>query len=168
MRSNFDFKRYLNRAIKYLIYLSIVFLLIIGIFSITSNSGFSYYNLFRPGTGIQIAIFLVVMSLVYPLFGYTTKKVYVNKSYQEDKTTINDIFLTNRFKIECEGENFIKFRHKSAFVRTLRMFEDTITLDFSDNPIKLEGQRKDVFRLARMIEYAIRDTKKEEEETTNL
>jgi len=162
MGSNFDFKRYLNRAIKYMIYLAIVFTLIIGIFSVTSSKEFSIYNLFRPGTGIQIAIFLVVMSLVYPLFGYVTKKVYLNNNYDQDRTTINDIFLTNRYKIECEGKDFIRFRHKSAFVRTMRMFEDTITLDFSDNPIKLEGQRKDVYRLSRMIEYAIRDTKKEE------
>lgn len=161
MRSNFDFKRYLNRAIKYFIYLSIIFVLIIGIFSISSGKEFNIYNLFRPGTGIQLAIFLTVMSLVYPLFGYVTKKVYLNSSYLQDKTTINDIFLTNRYIIECEGVDFIKFRHKSTFVRTMRMFEDTITLDFSDNPIKIEGQRKDVYRLARMIEYATRDTNKE-------
>jgi hypothetical protein len=135
----------------------IIFLLIIGIFSIATNQSYNFYNLFRPGTGIQIVIFLVGMSLIYPLFGYSSKKVYLNKGFEEDKTTIKDIFLTNRYKIECEGKEFIKFRHKSAFVRTLRMFEDTITLDFSDNPIILEGQRKDVYRLARMIEYAVRN-----------
>jgi hypothetical protein len=120
------------------------------------------YNLFRPGTGIQIAIFLFVMSVIYPFFGYATKKVYLNKGYEYDKKTIQDIFLTNRYKIECEDTEFIKFRHKSAFVRTLRMFEDTITLDFSDNPIKLEGQRKDVYRMARMIEYAVRNDRNDE------
>ncbi|MDD2419450.1 MAG: hypothetical protein PHV91_03175 [Bacteroidales bacterium] len=162
MSTGFDFKKYLGRVVKYLVYLVIVFALIIAIFSLTSNQTFSVYNLFRPGTGIQIAIFLFVMSVIYPFFGYATKKVYLNKGYEYDKKTIQDIFLTNRYKIECEGTEFIKFRHKSAFVRTLRMFEDTITLDFSDNPIKLEGQRKDVYRMARMIEYAVRNDRNDE------
>lgn len=161
MGSNFDFKRYLNRAIKYMIYLSIVFTLIVGIFSLTSNKEFSIYNLFRPGTGIQLAIFLVVMSIIYPLFGYVTRKVHLNKSFADDKATINDVFLKNRYVVECDGIDFIKYRHKSAFIRTMRMFEDTIVVDITDNPIKLEGPRKDVYRLSRMIEYAVRDLNKE-------
>ncbi len=84
MGSSFDFRKYAGRAIKYLIYLVIVFALVIGIFSLTSNQSFSFYNLFRPGTGIQIVVFLVAMSLIYPLFGYSSKKVYLNKSYDED------------------------------------------------------------------------------------
>ncbi|MFA6770231.1 MAG: hypothetical protein WCR71_03570, partial [Bacteroidales bacterium] len=85
MGTNFDFKRYLNRVIKYFIYLSIIFILIVGIFSLATNKEFNFYNLFRPGTGIQLAVFIVVMSLIYPLFGYVTKKVYLNKSYEDDK-----------------------------------------------------------------------------------
>jgi len=162
MGTNFDFKRYLNRVIKYFIYLSIIFILIVGIFSLATNKEFNFYNLFRPGTGIQLAVFIVVMSLIYPLFGYVTKKVYLNKSYEDDKGTINDIFIKNRYKIECEGKEFTKYRHKSALIRTMRMFEDAIIVDISDNPIKLKGPRKDVFRLSRMIEYATRDTSKEE------
>jgi hypothetical protein len=162
MGSSFDFRKYAGRAIKYLIYLVIVFALVIGIFSLTSNQSFSFYNLFRPGTGIQIVVFLVAMSLIYPLFGYSTKKVYLNKGYEEDKKTIVDIFLKNKYKIDCEGADFIRFRHTSLFIRTMRMFEDTITMDFSDNPIKLEGQRKDVYRIARMIEYAVRNDRNDQ------
>jgi hypothetical protein len=38
----------------------------------------------------------------------------------------------------------------------MRMYEDAIVVNFSENPITLDGQRKDVYRLARSIEYAIR------------
>lgn len=161
MGSNFDFKRYLIRAIKQLITFLIALTLIIGVFSITSGKEFRFDTLFRPGTGTQLTIFLLVMSLIYPLFGYVTRKVHLNKSFEEDQTTIKDIFFTNRYVIEGEGKGFVIFRHKSSFIRTMKLFEDTITVDVSDNPIKLEGPRKDVYRLGRMIEYAIRDLDKQ-------
>jgi len=42
------------------------------------------------------------------------------------------------------------------------MFEDDVTVNFSDNPIILEGQRKDIYRIARTIEWFTRENSKEE------
>ncbi len=153
----FNLKQYLTRVVKYLIYLVIVFVLVIAIFSLTSKSSFSFSNLFREGTEMQIVIFLLVMSVIYPFFGYARKKVYLNKSFTEDKTKILDAFERSRFEVESESGNTLSFRHKSFVVRMFRMFEDRIILDYSDNPIAIEGQRKEVYRIARMIEYAVRD-----------
>jgi hypothetical protein len=153
----FNFSQYLTRVIKYLIYLAIVFTIVVAIFSLTSGTGFSFSTLFREGTEIQIIIFLLAMSIIYPFFGYAKKRVYLNKSYLEDKAKILDVFEKSRFSLEFEGTTSTTFRHKSVVVRMFRMFEDRIVLDFSDNPISLEGQRKDVYRIARMIEYAVRD-----------
>ncbi|GAB1473844.1 hypothetical protein MASR2M69_12850 [Bacteroidota bacterium] len=153
----FNLKQYLTRVVKYLVYLVIVFVLVIAIFSLTSKSSFSFSNLFREGTEMQIVIFLLVMSVIYPFFGYARKKVYLNKSFTEDKTKILDAFERSRFEVESESGNTLSFRHKSFVVRMFRMFEDRIILDYSDNPIAIEGQRKEVYRIARMIEYAVRD-----------
>lgn len=153
----FNLKQYLTRVVKYLVYLVIVFVLVIAIFSLTSKSSFSFSNLFREGTEMQIVIFLLVMSVIYPFFGYERKKVYLNKSFTEDKTKILDAFERSRFEVESESGNTLSFRHKSFVVRMFRMFEDRIILDYSDNPIAIEGQRKEVYRIARMIEYAVRD-----------
>ncbi len=153
----FDFKQYLVRVFKYFIYLSIVFVLIVAIFSVTSKTGFKFSVLFREGTELQIALFLIVMSLIYPFFGYAGKKVYLNKSFPDDKDKILDVMERSRFDVECEKESTITFRHKSLVVRAFRMFEDRIVLDTSDNPIVIRGQRKEVYRIARMIEYAVRE-----------
>ncbi len=153
----FNLKQYLTRVVKYLIYLVIVFVLVIAIFSLTSKSSFSFSNLFREGTEMQIVIFLLVMSVIYPFFGYARKKVYLNKSFTEDKIKILDVMEKSRFEVESESGNTLSFRHKSFVVRMFRMFEDRIILDYSDNPIAIEGQRKEVYRIARMIEYAVRD-----------
>ncbi len=153
----FNLKQYLTRVVKYLVYLVIVFVLVIAIFSLTSKSSFSFSNLFREGTELQIVIFLLVMSVIYPFFGYARKKVYLNKSFTEDKIKILDVMEKSRFEVESESGNTLSFRHKSFVVRMFRMFEDRIILDYSDNPIAIEGQRKEVYRIARMIEYAVRD-----------
>lgn len=157
MDTSFSFQKYSRRAIKYLIYLVIIFILVIAIFSFISKQPFSFSALFRPGTGIQIAIFLLVISAIYPLIGYTTKKVFLNKSYQDDSATIEDILARSNFKKECTMGDYSVFRHKNQFLRAIRMFEDHIVINHTDNPIILEGQRKDVYRIARMIEYAIRE-----------
>jgi len=102
-------------------------------------------------------LFFVAISLIYPLFGYMKKKVYLNKSYEEDKDKIREIFLNCRYVVVAEGNNSITFRHSSHFVRAMRMFEDAITIDYTDNPIIMEGPRRDLLRFARSIEYAIRD-----------
>jgi hypothetical protein len=47
-------------------------------------------------------------------------------------------------------------------LRLMRMYEDTITVNISDNPIIIEGLRKDVYRIARTIEWHIRDDRKED------
>lgn len=155
----FDFAKYFIRVAKYVVYLAIVFVLIISIFSITSNQGqgIKYENFFRPETAPQLIAFFVVMSFIYPFLGFIKKRVYLNKSFAEDKEKIKEIFLNSRYIIVSEDATTITFRHSSTFIRAMRMFEDSIIINFSENPIILEGQRRDVFRLARSIEYATRE-----------
>jgi tryptophan-rich sensory protein len=160
--SGFNFQKYFIRVLKYMVYLAIIFVLIVSIFSLTSSNGFNYENLFRPGTGIQMITFFVVISLIYPLFGFIKKRVYLNKPFSEEREKIVEIFTNSRYKIIAENESTIVFRHTSPFIRAMRMFEDDVTVNFSDNPIILEGQRKDVYRIARTIEWFTRDSKKEE------
>ena len=49
--AGFNFTQYITRALKYAIYLGVVFVLIVSVFSLTSSGEFDYKNLFRPGTG---------------------------------------------------------------------------------------------------------------------
>jgi hypothetical protein len=145
-----------------MIYLAVVFFLIIGIFAITSQSGFKFENLFRPGTGGQMIVFFLAISLVYPFFGFVKKKIYLNRGFAEDREKIVDIFLNTRYILISETATTITFRHTSAIVRLMRMYEDDITIDFTDNPIVMEGQRKDVYRIGRAIEYHTRDDRKDD------
>ncbi len=154
---DFNIKKYLIRVVKYAISLTIIFIILIGIMAITSKQGLHYENFFRPGTGGQLLVFFLVISFVYPFFGFVKKKVYINRNFTEDKEKIKEVIINCRYILVSEDATTMTFRHSSMFLRVMRMFEDAIVLDFSDNPITLDGLRKDVYRLGRSIEYAVRD-----------
>ncbi|MCK9627149.1 MAG: hypothetical protein M0R37_00990 [Bacteroidales bacterium] len=158
MKSSFDFKKYLIRVAKYLVYMAVVFFLIITIFALTSGQKeFNYESLFRAGTGIQLLVFFIVMSFAYPLVSFIKKRAYLNHPFAEEREKVLKVFENSNYIIVAQEATTITFRHKSPVTRLFRMYEDTIIVDFSDNPIILEGMRKDVFRLARSIEYATRE-----------
>jgi len=158
MNSGFDVKKYLIRVVKYLVYMAIVFFLIIAIFSLTTpERKISYESLFRAGTGGQLLVFFIVISFVYPLISFIKKRAYLSRSFSEDREKILKVFENSNYIIVAEDAKTITFRHKSQVTRLFRMYEDTVVVDYTDNPIVLVGMRKDVFRLARSIEYATRE-----------
>ena len=154
MKSGFDFKKYFIRVVKYLIYFVIIFSLIIAIFALASKQELSYSALFRPGSGVELLVFFIVISLAYPLVSFINKRAYLNHSFAEERDKILKVFEESNYIKVAEDATTLTFRHKSKVTRLFRMFEDTIVVDFSDNPIVLKGMRKDVYRLAKSIEYA--------------
>ena len=159
--NNFDFKRYFIRVAKYLVYLAVYLVLFLVIFSLISGSEFKYEALFRQDTKWQLIGFLLFFSFIYPFFGYITKKVFLSSTFENDKESIMRIMSENNFVQTSQFDNTLVFRHKSPFIRFLRMYEDQIVIEFSENPIAMSGQRRDVYRLARMIEYASRNNSQE-------
>jgi hypothetical protein len=152
----FNPKRYFIRAVKYLVYITIFLFIFIALFSAISGSEFKYEALFRADTKWQMAAFILFFSLIYPIFGYIKKKVYINNTFEQDREKIVNVFLNANFVLVSNEPGKIVFRHKSSFIRLMRMYEDAIILDYTDNPITIEGQRKDIYRLSRTIEYAVR------------
>lgn len=152
----FNLKRYIIRAVKYLIYMITFLFLFVSVFALISKEQWSYSVLFREETKWQMAGFLFFFSLIYPIFGYIKKKVYINGPFENDREKIIQVFLNTNFVLVSSSETELVFHHKSPFIRLMRMYEDAIIVNFSENPITLDGQRKDVYRLARSIEYAIR------------
>lgn len=140
-----------------MLYLAIFFFLIVGIFALTTNKPFNIYSLFRPGTGGQIVLFWIAISAIYPFFGYAYREVKSSSSPEELKSLVEEYLTTLQFKLVSQEGNTLKFIHTSPFIRVMRAFEDTITIEIKEEGLLFEGQRKDVYRIARAIEYALRE-----------
>jgi len=151
----FDFKKYILRVVKYLIYFAVLMAIPLVVFSITSNQSFDLNTLLVPGSTSRITLIILAFALVYPLIGFTSQKVYTNNVFEQDREKIEGVFTNSRYIIANRTETTVTFRHSSSFSRLLNMYEDAIVLDFSENPLILSGARKNVTRFARMITYAI-------------
>jgi hypothetical protein len=99
--------------------------------------------------------FGVVFGVAYPLFGYVKRKVHTKHPLDEEKQEVIRLFADVRFEVSSDEDKKIVFRHRSPFVRFMRLYEDSIEVDYSDNPVVLSGLRRDVDRLASRIQRLV-------------
>lgn len=146
--------KYFIRAAKYLIYFAVLFSIIVLIVFYTSSKpeGITVFDLFKEGSGYKILGFFIVFSAVYPLLGFSRKQIYVSNFAEKEKEII-ELLQNGNYIIETQTPTSLTFRLRNKFLRLMRMYEDRITIDFSENPVIIEGFRKDVLRFSRGIEY---------------
>ena len=144
---------YVIRFFKYLIYYCVIALFLLAVVFLTSD--LSFWELTPKENYWKIALFLSVFAAVYPLIGFVSRKVYLNRPFSNDKDALIEPLLRANYQIVCSEEQKITLRPKSAVTRFTRLYEDKITIDFSDNPIVVSGLRKEVYRFARSMEYVV-------------
>ena len=154
---------YFIRFVKHLVYLGILMTLMLALVFYLSNHGeYQYFWELIPASNIwYMTLFLLAFAAVYPYINYVDRKVYLNRSFDQDRDMLIDTLLQAHFQIESDNGSQLVFRHKNPFTRLVRLYEDKITLDYSDNPIVLNGLRRDVYRFARSMEYVVRQSSQE-------
>ena len=57
----------------------------------------------------------------------------------------------------------VTYIKNSGYARLTRMYEDRVTFLTSDNPVIVEGYRKDLLRILSLVNYQIRQESREQE-----
>ena len=146
--------RYVIRAIKYFIYISLFIAIVMGVFMAVGYLETDINAVFKNGYKSlwQIAGIFALLSAVYPMFGYMKKSVIIPGEYSEIRPLAISAMEERGYVLEKEeGEN-LTFRRKDVLSRATRMLEDRITLSRDISGFEMEGLRKDVVRLAYAIE----------------
>jgi len=105
----------------------------------------------------KMALFLGVFGLIYPFIGYIAQRIPCARAFTEaDQAAVRKLFADARFVLEREEAGKLFFRHVNPAARFTRVYEDTITVDCSSNPLVVEGLRRDAYRLARAVERYVR------------
>lgn len=158
--------RHLIRSVKYLVFISVLFAIVVAVVFLTSTPapGVQPWDLFKWK---QVIIFFVAIAAVYPFFGYWKKEVAVSDSFAADSAALRSIFGNLHFEVGQEEPGRIVFHHRNVFIRFMRLFEDKITVDIKDGFMTIEGQRKDVVRIAHAIEWEQTNARKREQETNS-
>ncbi len=150
----FNFGRYLIRVLKYTIYYSLFILALLALVYYTSdNQAISFWDLIRPESQRNLVLLIVAFAVVYPFIGFEKKQVYTLRPFDKDKETVIDIVKECGYVLLSDESNRMTFRIKSKVSRIFRVFEDKFVVDYSSNPLIVEGMRKDVTRLASHMEY---------------
>lgn len=152
-----NFKLYLRRAIKSVLYIAIVFFLLLVlmyVFSEKKNPDTNFFDLMIPKQNrLPLFGFIVVFGFAYPFITFVKKNVYLNKTFEEERNNVLRVFETSGYELVGEADKKILFRPKNKVSRFMRMMEDTVEVDYSNNPIIVSGMRKEIYRLSKHIEY---------------
>jgi len=128
-----------------------------GILLLTSKQdSVNLADLFKPGSLPKIAIFFILIAAVYPALGFAKRKLYLNGDIRKYRDIIVTSMENAGYTLYEDTSDHFVFRHKKGFVRLTRMYEDKITFSVLENPVLVEGFRKDVERVIRTIEFRIR------------
>ena len=95
-----------------------------------------------------IAVFFAAVAAVYPKVGFMTRKVEVNRDWNEIREEALEFFKDRRYELESETADKITFRIKGVQGRLAKMYEDRVTVTRVFDGYEFEGLRKDVLRIA--------------------
>lgn len=137
-----SFEKYIGRAVRHLVRLTVLVGLIFGVMYATNTLAIAPADLL--GTrGIILLVALVVISAAYPLYGFSTASV--RASMAEDREQIVEALLRGGYSLsfECEGE--MVFRAASGLKRLVQLGDDTIVVKQTDSyNLTISGLRKEV------------------------
>ncbi|MCI1778877.1 MAG: hypothetical protein LKI53_02850 [Bacteroidales bacterium] len=147
--------KYFLRSVKYFIYLTVFLaIFIIIMYNLGQKApGTTIWDLFGNGAWWKMLLFLLAFSAIYPMLGFYDRKLYYDNDFSSKKDEIKDLLKSIGYVLSEEDGQTMRFIHKSNLIRFMRMYEDDITIDFSENPALIKGLRKDTMRIATRIEH---------------
>lgn len=149
---------YLRRAFKYLLQICILFVVIIGALMLSGFISRDVSVAFQQGwTSIgYIAAMFAVISLAYPYFGYGKRTIHAKGEPAEYWGRIDAAMASRGYVRSGETETGgYKYHHTSTFMRAMRLWEDTVTIEPMLGGFQAEGLVRDLARVVSAIDHKI-------------
>ncbi len=155
--------RYIIRSIKYLLWLIVLCSLLIIVLVLTTKN-IPLSKVFDPEVGLfiqegaawKMIAFFFAIAAIYPAISFVKKEAFINGTFESNKEKIEKVLDDLGYVLVSENEESITYRIAKPFTRFMRMYEDKVTITKGDSPLIINGFRKDIYRIARGIEYATR------------
>ncbi len=141
--------KYLIRSIKYFFQLIIVLTLFIVVLSLLHLVESDPAKIFVNGYDSlwQIAAIVAVFAAIYPKFGYTSRRIYMNGSFDQIFPILEKDMQERGYRLERRTGEDLSWRLRSTVYRVSRFWEDRITMTRTLNGWTLEGPSKDVMKI---------------------
>jgi len=149
--------KYLVRAVKYLVYFTVVFALILSALVLLKISEGNFQTMFKEDSWWKILLIFAAASGLYPLLGYMKKNAYFNGGLEANRSRIIEIMGNLGFVVEENSSEKMTFRCRNRLHRLTRMYEDRITLTPDLTGVVVDGLRKEVVRVVMHLEHHLRE-----------
>ena len=150
--------RYILRAIKYFIQISVTLAVILFILMALGLVSKDINILFRGGwkSVEMIALMFAGVSSLYPLFGYARRPIEIKGDIATAKETIDTYMRSKGYSKEKETEEGdIIYRSDSIFRRIINLGEDRISFRINEGEASVEGRNREVMRIYSSIRYLL-------------
>lgn len=157
-------KRYLLRAVKYLLSMCVLCVALMALMLVTGNSALSLdetlYAMFHTDRYLLLFGAIVVLSAVYPRFGFITRQV--EGDVVKNREQIVNAFRSSGFELQSEQHGEMVFRGASFFKKLILLFEDQITVTQEGLSIRVDGIRRGVAKVIYRLDSYIQMAKRNE------
>ncbi|MFI3318652.1 MAG: hypothetical protein SNH88_05650 [Rikenellaceae bacterium] len=150
--------KYLLRAIKYFLSLTLLYVVAVSIFSALGLSlltpAESFQIMVSTDRGLIMIAMVVALSALYPRFGFIKRRL--KGDTKRHREAIISAFALSGFALKSEGEGEMIFGGENLQRRLTMIFDDEITLKQVGEELEIEGIRRGVsyvaYRLASKID----------------
>ncbi len=149
--------KYIRRAVKYFIQITLIFVVIIAILMLSGFVSKDVAVAFQQGwtsVGYILAAFLV-MSAAYPYFGYGKRNIRANGDPATYRVAIQEALKDRGYVLAAEENGEMQFKLSSPVNRLARMYEDTVTITPVLGGFQAEGLVRDLSRVVMAIDHKI-------------
>ena len=147
--------KYIVRALKYFVYLSLLLVLFIVVLSLFGLVGNNVDEIFKGGADSiwKIVAIVAVFSAIYPAVGYGRRRLMTPGNFSEIRDGIVSAMAERGYELEKEeGEN-LSFRLRGKAQRLLHMYEDRLVFTRCMGGFDVEGRVRDSVRVISSLEY---------------
>lgn len=154
-------ERFAIRALKFTIFFYVLMsLMMILLYFFEGGRDISMHVFIQQIGLYKMLIFGLAFGLSYPFIGFGKRKIYLNHSFEQEKSAIVDIMAQYGYEQTYETATSLFFRPTNRLKRLLDQYEDTIEVDHRENPIVVKGLRKRVVRVGLAMENFVLNEKR--------
>ncbi|MDE7356622.1 MAG: hypothetical protein K2N21_07670 [Rikenellaceae bacterium] len=143
----------MRRSASYFLFVSVIFAVTYLLMVLTSTTRVEpdqLWQFFMSNNGMIVLLFAVVISLAYPLFGFAKKSVTVRDI--SDLSAVDRVMEASGYVLTQDNGAIRRYRPVKALARLRMLYNDTVTIDASRNPIEISGTRTVVIVLVMRLE----------------
>jgi hypothetical protein len=160
--------RYIVRSLKYLLFISVLYIALVWLMSVTSYSEkvdmwLLLESQLRSEQGTLLIVAFIALAIFYPRFGFMRRKVE-GVDITRDRIRIDNAMRVYGFMfVGMEGEALV-YRANGVIKRLSFMYEDRVEVRVVDGGVEIDGIRRAVARIAFQLSAYIDNSRFEDKE----